>query len=157
MTLRVSGFSPDSPSTATWNKVRHALKFSLRRKQDPPASPPLAHIERQVPTISISIESDDEQVQENHLSKRKEKKKSPTVISHDHRQTIVGEETDQDDESTQFVRAHYKRRLDGNETPNSSSAERQEPLSSINLPVDVWPTDDENLLTRKQSKIGMQS
>lgn len=67
---------------------------------------------------------------------------------------IVGEDTDQDDESIRFVRAYHKRRLDGNETPTSSSTDRQE-TSSGNVPFNTSNADDEVLLTRKLSKIGI--
>ena len=67
---------------------------------------------------------------------------------------IIGEDTDQDDESIQFVKAYHKRRLYGNETSNPSSNERQE-TSSANVPSNTSIMDDEALLTRKQSKIGI--
>jgi hypothetical protein len=107
------------------------------------------HAERQIPTISISIESDDEHLQEN----KRLKKKKKIITTNDNRQTIVGEDTDQDDESVQFVRAYHKRRLYENETPTSSSTDRQE-TSSSNVPFHTTNADDEILLTRKLSKIG---
>jgi hypothetical protein len=137
------------PSVRAWSKVRHALKFSLGRKQGSPSTPPLVHAERQIPTISISIESDDEHLQEN----KRLKKKKKIITTNDNRQTIVGEDTDQDDESVQFVRAYHKRRLYENETPTSSSTDRQE-TSSSNVPFHTTNADDEILLTRKLSKIG---
>lgn len=127
------------------------MKFSLRRKQDSPTSPPLSHAERQIPTINISIESDDDQLQDNkHL-----KKKTKIITTNDNRQITVGEDTDQDDESMQSVRAHHKPRLYGNETPNSSSLDRQDTPPVVNLPCNNSNADDENLLMRKQSKIGI--
>ncbi|CAF0886920.1 unnamed protein product [Adineta steineri] len=134
-----------------WNKVRHAFKFSLRRKNDYTTSPPLLHVDRQIPTINVSIESDDDHLQDN---KRLKKKKKKTVITTDNQQRTIGDDSDQDDESRQFVRAYHKRRLYEDHTATSSSTERQE-ASVINLRStnNTTSMDDENLLTRKQSKI----
>lgn len=68
---------------------------------------------------------------------------------------MIGEETDQDDESTQFIRTYHKGKLDSNETINSSTIDRQETPISINSISNSSNIDDENLLTRKQSKIGI--
>lgn len=141
----------DSQSTPTWNKVRHALKFTLRKKQGTHHSPPLSHIERQIPTISVSIESDDEQLQDTKCLKKKKK----IQTTNDNRQTNIGEDTDQDDESTQFVKAYHKKRLDGNETSHSSSTDRQETASAVSIHYTPTNPDDEHLLIRKQSKIGI--
>ena len=130
----------------TWNKVRHALRFSLRRKPESPTHASLANIQRQIPTISISIESDDDQLQVEKLVKMKKKK---LLITNDNRQILGAEDTDQDDESTQFVRTYHRLRFDENETVNS-----QDTASSTNLPQQTSNLDDEQLLTRKQSKIG---
>jgi len=77
--------------------------------------------------------------------------KNKILTTNDNRPILVGEETDQDDESTQFIRTYHKGRLEENETTNSSSVDRQETPTSINTNI-----DDENLLTRKQSKIGIE-
>jgi hypothetical protein len=114
---------PNSPSWNNWSKVRHALKFSLRRKVEPPISPI-----GPIPAISISIESDDDHLQENKNQKKKKK-----ILNNN--QHLTGDDTDHDDESIELQQKRYQGR-------NSSSYE-------INLPV-----EDEQLLTRKQSKIG---
>ena len=133
-----------------WNRVRHAFRFTLRRKTDLPTIPPLPHhLDRQIPTISVSLESEDDLLHE-HRSSSKKKKRSATVSSNDHRAILIGDETDHDDESTQVTRISRRARLDGNEASNLSNADRHEMLPSFNS----TNTDDENLLTRKQSKIG---
>ena len=147
--LRCSG-SSSLPTWHNWVRVRHALKFSLRRKQPSASSPPLAHPDRQIPTISVSIESDEEHLEE---QKRQKKKKKSTITGIDTRRALLADETDLDDESTHFVRAYHQRRLDGNETTNSSSTDRQD-TSSSNVPSHALAMDDETTLTRKQSKIG---
>lgn len=137
------------PLVPTWNRVRHAFRFTLRRKTDTPSTSPLPHhIERQIPTISISLESEDDLVQDQRLSKTK--KRSATVSSNDHRQILVGDETDHDDESTQVIRTSRRTQRNGNESSIVSSIDRQEIHPSFN-PTN---TDDEHVLTRKQSKIG---
>lgn len=128
----------------TWDKVRHAFWFTRRRKTDHPMTPPLSHHERQIPTISISLESDDDLLQEHRSSKKTIR--SATVSSSENRHIILGDETDQDDESTHGIQG----RLDGNETRSTSAIDRQETLSS----VQSSNLDDEHFLTRKQSKIG---
>jgi hypothetical protein len=128
------------------------LKFSLRRNEDFSTSSPLPYVDRQIPTISISIGSDDDQLQENKSFKKKKKK---NLMTNDNRQIIVGEETDQDDESTQFMKAYHKKRLDGNEITNSLGTDRQEIASATNILFHTSNPDDEHLLTRKQSKIGI--
>lgn len=90
-------------------------------------TPPLSHHERQIPTISISLESEDDLLQEHRSSKKSTR--SATISSADHRSILFGDETDQDDESTHFIR---RTKIDG--------------LSSN--------FDDEHILSRKQSKIG---
>lgn len=142
--------SKDSNSVPKWNKVRHAFRFSLRRKADSPTSSPLANIRRQIPTISISLESDDDQLQDENCLKKKKKKLFNT---NDSRQITGVEDTDQDDESTHFVRTYHRTKLDENETTNSSSTDRHDASSSTNLPYQTFNADDEQLLTRKQSKI----
>jgi len=136
------------PTWNNWSKVRHALKFSLRRKHDYSTSPPFSHVDRQIPTISVSIESDDDHLQDNKRLTKKKKKK--IITTNENQQMIIGEDTDQDDAATQFVKAYHKRRLYENDTPNSSSTERQE-ASSTNIRSNI---DDETLSARKQSKIG---
>ena len=111
-------------------------------------TPPLSHHERQIPTISISLESDDDLLQEHRSSKKNTR--SATVSSSENRHIILGDETDQDDESTHFIRVYRRGRLDGNETNSTSAIDRQETLSS----VQSSNLDDEHFLTRKQSKIG---
>jgi hypothetical protein len=139
------GISP-LPTWQNWNKVRHALKFSLGRKHTSPNPSLLINTERQIPAISISVDSDDDHLSDNKRSKKKKKK---SLISN-HRQ---GEDSDQDDESNEFIRTHHKRIIYGNDT-NSSSNERQEPPTS-NLHCSSLTVDDDTLLTRKQSKIGI--
>ena len=144
-----------SSSLTTWHnwvKVRHALKFSLRRKQPSPNSPPSLHRDRQIPTISVSIESDEEHLEE-HRRQKKKKNNNNSINTNDNRRAVLADETDLDDESTQFVRAHHRQRLDGNETTHSSSTDRQD-TSSSNVPLHSSTMDDETILTRKQSKIG---
>ena len=146
-------FCKGSVSTSSWNKVRHAFRFSLRRKHGHTTSPPLAHVDRQIPTINVSIESDDEHLKDNKRLKKK-KKKNPTVD--ENQSTIIGDDSDHDDQSVQLVRAYHRRRLYGNDTATSSSTERQE-ASSITLRSTTSNNDEETLLTRKQSKIGRYS
>ena len=121
------------------------MKFSLRRKQDL-----LTHTERTIPAISILVESDDEHLQDNKLQKKKKK----IVTKHTNRQGPVGEDSDQDDECVEFQSVHRKRKLYRNDRTNSSSNERQE-TSILNLPISLATIDDDTLLTRKQSKIGI--
>ncbi|CAF4667829.1 unnamed protein product [Rotaria sp. Silwood1] len=137
------------PNRNNWNRVRHAFKFSFRRKPGSPSSSPVPTIERHIPTINIPLESDDDHLQENKLSPKK--KKFVTTTS-DNRQMIMGDDTDQEDESIQFIRSCHKRKFNGNEIINSSILERQE-TSSMNLSCNISNIDDEPLLTRKQSKI----
>ncbi|CAF0732868.1 unnamed protein product [Adineta ricciae] len=131
-----------SVPTSSWNKVRHAFRFSLRRKHDHTTSPPLAHVDRQIPTISVSIESDDDHLKDNKRLKKK-KKKNPTVD--ENQSTIIGDDSDPDDQSVQLVRAYHRRRLYGNDTATSSSTERQE-ASSITLRSTTSNNDEETLL-----------
>ena len=114
---------PNSPSWNNWSKVRHALKFSLRRKVEPPISSI-----GPIPAISISVESDDDHLQENKNQKKKKK-----IINNN--QHLTGDDTDHDDES---IELHQKRYHGGNLLSNENSL----------------PVEDEQLLTRKQSKIG---
>jgi hypothetical protein len=132
----------------SWNKVRHALKFSLRRKQDPPTSPVLNHPERIIPLISISVESDDDHLHDN----KNQKKKKKSLTTNNFRQERIGEDSDQDDESNEYHNVHEKRKLYQNDRKNSSSNERQEVPTPLNFLI---TTDDDSLLTRKQSKIGI--
>jgi hypothetical protein len=115
------------PSWNNWSKVRHALKFSLRRKAEPRVNPIVP-----IPAISISIESggggDDDHLQEN--KNQKKKKNISTTNQH-----LTGDDTDHDDESIELQQKQYQGR-------NSSNNEN-------NLPI-----EDEQLLARKQSKIG---
>ncbi|CAF1352487.1 unnamed protein product, partial [Adineta ricciae] len=135
--------SSGSVPTSSWNKVRHAFRFSLRRKHDHITSLPLAHADRQIPTISVSIESDDEHLKDNKRLKKK-KKKNPTLD--ENQSTIIGDDSDPDDRSVQLVRAYHRRRLYGNDTATSSSTERQE-ASSITLRSTTSNNDEETLLT----------
>jgi len=132
-----------APAWNNWIKVRHALKFSLRRKPDPPITSP----QLTIPAISISVESgeDDHHLQDN----KREKKKKKILTTNDNRKDLIGEDTDHDDESIECNRSDQKRKLYRDDKRNSSSNERQD----INFPIGSMPTDDENLL-RKQSKIG---
>ncbi|UJR26770.1 hypothetical protein I4U23_008084 [Adineta vaga] len=139
----------ENNSASPWNKVRHAFRFSLRRKHDNTTSPPLSRLDRQIPTINISIESDDDPSKDH---KRLKKKKKRITTTNDNQAAFIGEDSDQDDESTQVVRAYHRRRLYGNDTATSSSTERHE-ASSITLRSNTSNVDDETLLTRKQSKI----
>ena len=69
----------------------------------------------------------------------------------------MGDETDVDDESMQFVRTYHRRRgLEENETTQSSTLERHD-TSATQSRLTSSPIDDEPLLTRKQSKIGKSS
>lgn len=142
--------SSSMPTWQNWIRVRHALKFTLRRKPTIPHSPPLSHLDRQIPTISVSLESDDEHLSEN---KRTKKSKKNNHLSNDNGATGMADETDLDDESMQFVRTYHRRRLEENETTQSSSIERHD-TSATNIPLTSAPMDDDALLTRKQSKIG---
>ena len=63
-----------------WSKVRDALRLSLRRKPDSASSPPLIHVDKPIPMISISVESDDEHLPDRRNSK-KAKKKTTTRAS----------------------------------------------------------------------------
>lgn len=138
------------PAWQNWIRVRHALKFTLRRKPTTAHSPPLSHIDRQIPTISVSLESDDEHLSEN---KQAKKTKKISTTNNDNGATGMPDETDLDDESIQFVRGYHRQRLDENEATQSSSFERHD-LSSTNIQLTSSPIDDESSLTRKQSKIG---
>lgn len=94
-----------------------------------------------IPSISISVDSgDDEQIVERRESKKK-KKSWPT---NDHRRDVVEEETDQEDDSIESRRADHKRENYRTNRMNSSSNETSTPI----------PTDDDPTLARKQSKIG---
>ncbi|CAF1274330.1 unnamed protein product [Rotaria magnacalcarata] len=142
------------PNRNNWAKVRHALKFTLRRKHGGvPASAPATNSERQIPTISISVESDDDHLQDNKLTSKKKKKKIISITTTtDNRQTVTGDDTDQEDESIQYVGAYHKGNLYVNEISNSASMERQEASSTSTPPINL-NMDDEALLTRKPSKI----
>ena len=105
------------------------MKSSLRRKVDPPCNPTLI-----IPAISISAESDDE--------RRCRKKK--ISISNDNRVELIGEDTDHDDESIEWDSIHLKR----------DSLRNNRTYSSSNETNPATPIDDEQLLARKQSKIG---
>lgn len=112
------------------------------------------HLDRQIPTISVSIESDEEHPEEHRRQKKKNNNNS--INTNDNRRAVIADETDLDDESMQFVRAHHQRRLDGNETTHSSSTDRQD-TSSSHVPLRSLALDDETILTRKQSKIGQST
>ena len=132
------GLASPTPSWNHWNKVRHALKFSLRRKAtDIPVINPISMI----PSISISVESaDDEQV----VERRESKKKKKSLPNNDHRRDVVEEETDHEDDSIDSRRVDQKRESYRSNRMNSSSNETSTPI----------PTDDDPTLARKQSKIG---
>ena len=141
------------PTWQNWIRVRHALKFTLRRKPIIPPSPPLSHPDRQIPTISVSLESDDEQLGESKRARKSKKNSS----NQDNGAVGMADETDVDDESMQFVRTyHRRRRLGENETTQSSTLERHD-TSATQSRLTSSPIDDEPLLTRKQSKIGKSS
>jgi hypothetical protein len=130
------------PTWNNWNKVRHALKFSLRKKADPPINSILT-----IPAISISIESgDDDHLQDN----KHQKKKKKNLIINNNRKDFIYEDTDHDDESIDLNRLDEKRKFYRDNKRNSSSNERQE----TNLPIMITSADDENTLAQKQSKIG---
>jgi hypothetical protein len=130
------------PTWNNWNKVRHALKFSLRKKPDPPINSVLP-----IPAISISVESgDDDHLQDN---KRKKKKKK-FLTTNNNRKDFICEDSDHDDESIDLNRLDEKRKFYRNDKRNSSSNERQE----TNLPIMIISADEEAILAGKQSKIG---
>lgn len=135
-----------------WSKVRNALKFTLRRKHTLSSNPTITNIERQIPIISISVESDDDILHESRSGSKKKKIQTTSSASHS-RQILTGDDTDQEDESMQFVNTCHKRKPWSNDTTNSSSVERQEAICP-NSPVSNSNNDDELLLTRKPSKIG---
>lgn len=118
-----------------------------------PSSPPVQD-ERKIPTISVSIESDDDHLNDNKLALKK--KKLVTTTSNDNRQMITAEDTDQEDESNHMVRVYQKGRANGNETPNLLRTERHG-TSSTNITLTTSNIDDEGLLSRKPSKIGTES
>jgi len=131
------------PTWNNWNKVRHALKFSLRRKPDPPSINSVLPI----PAISISVESgDDDHLQDN----KHQKKKKKNLITNNNRKDFIYEDTDHDDESIDLNRLDEKRKFYRDNKRNSSSNERQE----TNLPIMIISADEETILAGKQSKIG---
>ncbi|CAF1214581.1 unnamed protein product [Rotaria sordida] len=132
-----------------WSKVRHVFKFSLLRKYGSPSSSLITNVERNIPAINISLESEEDHLQEH---KHSLKKKKTVTTTNDNRQMIMGDETDQEDESTQFNRSYHTRRPNETDRLNSSSLERQEILSTSS-PCNATNIDDEGLLTRKPSKI----
>jgi hypothetical protein len=135
----------------SWNKVRHALKFSLRRKQDPPTSPVLAHPERRIPSISISVENDDDRLHDN----KRQKTKKKSLTTNNLRQDRIGEDSDQEDESIEYCNANQKRNSFRTDRTHSSSNERQDIPTALNFPItSTIINDEDNLLARKQSKIG---
>ena len=81
------------------------------------------------------------------------KKKKKLITTNANQQITIGEDTDQDNESIQFVRTYHRRRLYRNDIATSSSTERQE-ASLTNLRSNTSNIDDETVLIRKQSKIG---
>lgn len=132
--------STASPSWNHWSKVRHALKFSLRRKTEPPMLNPV----NVIPSISISMESgDDEHVHENRetLMMMKKKRNIPTNIN---RRDLLGDESDHDDELMEFHPIDQKREFYRNYQMNSSS-------NDTNTQMTI---DEDQPLARKQSKIG---
>jgi len=99
-----------------------------------------------IPAISISVESDDDHLQDNKYQKKKKK----ILTTNDNRRDFIGEDSDHDDESIELNRLPQRRKFYRNNQTNFSNYEPQE----INLPITSTTVDDENLLTRKQSKIG---
>jgi hypothetical protein len=141
-----------SSSTPTWHhwiKVRHALKFSLRRKPIPSTSQPLIHADRCIPTISVSLDSDDEHASE---QGRKAMMKESINRIDDHTVTNA-DETDLDDESMLDSRTYRQQRNDNNEIVRLFGSEHQQ-TSFNNVQSQTSTIDDEVMLTRKQSKIG---
>jgi hypothetical protein len=129
------------PTWNHWNKVRHALKFSIRRKPDPspPTNPVLT-----IPAISISSESNQNYLQDN----KRQKKKKELITTNDNRRDLINEDADRDDESIDLNTIHQKQESYRNNRINSST-------NDINSPMTTMPVEDENLLSRKQSKIGI--
>ena len=138
-----------------WSKVRDALRLSLRRKPDSTSSPPLIHVDKPIPMISISIESDDEHLPDRRNSKKAKKKTmATTLVRHEASAALIDDDSDHDDESMPLVRGQQRRRPDGHDAGHSSSTERQETWASNAACQSVTGIDDDPLLTRKQSKIG---
>ncbi|CAF2738026.1 unnamed protein product [Rotaria sp. Silwood2] len=135
------------PNLTNWNsRVRHAFKFSLRRKPTSQTSPLLIHTERIIPVINISNENDDDHVQD-HINQKTKKK----ILTHtDNQRALTGEDTDQDDECIEFNRVHHKRELYRNHTINYSSHEQQD---TSNLFHHSSLFDDDSSLSHKQSRI----
>ncbi|CAF4082145.1 unnamed protein product, partial [Rotaria sp. Silwood2] len=139
------------PNLTNWNsRVRHAFKFSLRRKPTSQTSPLLIHTERIIPVINISNENDDDHVQD-HIHQKTKKK----ILTHtDNQRALTGEDTDQDDECIEFNRVHHKRELYRNHTINYSSHEQQD---TSNLFHHSSLFDDDSSLSHKQSRIGISN
>ncbi|CAF0893415.1 unnamed protein product [Rotaria sordida] len=131
-----------------WNRVRHALRFSLRRKPNLQMSPILIHTERTIPVINILNDNDNDHIQDN----INEKKKKKSLINIDNQRILTGEDTDQDDECIEYNRVQHKRQLYKNYPINSSNNERQDISTSI-LFNHSSTLDDDTLLSRKQSRI----
>ena len=126
------------------------MKFSLGRKQGLASGSPLTHVKRPIPTISISIESDDDYLQEDKLSNLEKKS---TITKSDNQQMLIGEDNEQDNESTQFASMHHRSRSHQDEALNLSNMESEE-KASTSSPLNTSNIDGEAILTRKESKIG---
>ncbi|UJR22333.1 hypothetical protein I4U23_025395 [Adineta vaga] len=127
------------PNWNNWNKLRHALSFSRRRKQRSPTSPSLQHTERTIPAISISLESDDDRLNDH---KYQQKKNKQIRTANNSRRDLNNDDSD-DDEFVEFKRIHHERQ--GMQPPSSTS--------SSYLPINSTVIDDDNSFTRKPSKI----
>lgn len=128
--LNEQNFNPSS-----WNRVRHAFKFSLRRKPHAPMNSSLT-----IPAISISLDSDDDRLQEQNSNHNRSFKQKKNVTNHHHH-----DETD--DESFELNRFDEKRQIYRIVRANSSS-------NDINLPVITTMIDEDHLSSAKSSKIG---
>jgi len=131
----------NSPNWNNWNKLRRALSFTRRRKQQSSTSPVLNHAERTIPAISISFESEDDRLHDNNKRQMKKKK---IRIPNDSRRDLNNEDTDQDDECIEFNRTQHERKIYRNDTGNSA-----------NLPISSTIIDDDSSSSHKQSKIGI--
>ncbi|CAF1226596.1 unnamed protein product [Adineta steineri] len=137
-----------SSNLPKWNKLRHALSFSRRRRKRSPTTPALNNIERIIPAISISLESDDDRLEDTKHHKKKKKKIRTTNSS---RRDLNNDDTDED-AYAEFKNIHSERKNYRNYTENSLHSGLKTTSTSY-LPINSGIIDDDTSYTRKQSKI----
>lgn len=126
--------SSTTPNWNNWNKLRHALSFSRRRKRHLPMSSGLSHTERTIPAISISFESDDDRLND----PKHQRKKTQSIRTANNSRRELNNDDSEDEDLIEFRRQGI--------SPVSTSSY---------LPTNSTIMDDDNSFSRKQSKIGI--